>query len=125
MLEKYPLKYLEAEELASLLGLILNVLPSPGGGRSPSASPVRVSMPSMGGAMPMPIPGGAPTSSGDAGGGGGGGSPPSSSGSSPPPGQQVRIWPDKTFNRLIVFAPQSKHPEVQRLIETLDTEKPQ
>src|SRR5207249_8690473 len=119
MLEIYPLKYLEAEELASLLGLILNVQPaSPGGGRSPSASPVRVSMPSIGGAMPVPMPGGGPPSSGDSGGGGGG--PPASSGSSPPPGQQVRIWPDKTFNRLIIFAPKSKHPEVQRLIEILD-----
>src|SRR5207245_8391946 len=48
MLEIYPLKYLEAEELASLLGRILNVPPaSPGGGRSPSAAAARVCIPSL------------------------------------------------------------------------------
>jgi len=37
----------------------------------------------------------------------------------------VRIWPDKTSNRLIVSAPKTKFPEIQNLIEVLDTQKPQ
>ena len=38
---------------------------------------------------------------------------------------QVRILADKTSNRLIVTAPKSRLPEIQKLIELLDTEKPQ
>ena len=37
----------------------------------------------------------------------------------------MRIWPDKTSNRLIVSAPKSKLAEVQNLIDVLDTQKPQ
>ena len=37
----------------------------------------------------------------------------------------MKIWPDKTSNRLIVAAPKSKIPEVKKLIDLLDTEKPQ
>jgi general secretion pathway protein D len=37
----------------------------------------------------------------------------------------VRIWPDKVANRLIVAAPKSKFPDIQKLITTLDTAKPQ
>src|SRR5207244_3999901 len=39
--------------------------------------------------------------------------------------QQVRIWPDKVSNRLIVAAPKAKMPEVKKLVDLLDTEKPQ
>ncbi len=58
----------------------------------------------------------------------------SSAGSTPPPGaggsvqisaQPIRIWPDKTSNRLIVSTPQSRLPEVQKLLDLLDSEKPQ
>src|SRR5207247_1960967 len=121
MLEIYPLKYLEAEELASLLGLILNVQPaSPGGGRSPSASPVRVSMPSMGGAMPMPIPGGAPPSLGDVGGGGGGGSPPSASSCSPK--ETVEIAANDRSNSLLILSSEGNFEAIKKLATGLDTE---
>ncbi len=40
-------------------------------------------------------------------------------------GQQVRLWPDKPSNRLIISAPKSKLPEVLRLIGILDTDKPE
>ncbi len=110
----YQLKHAEAEELASLLTLIVNSQPAP-----PSS---RKSSPSRGGAvipegMSMPpgmISGPTPSPSG-----------PSPATASSPGSQGVRIWPDKTANRLIVAAPKSKWAEVQQLIETLDTEKPQ
>src|SRR5208283_2987637 len=35
------------------------------------------------------------------------------------------LWPDKPSNRLIVLAPKSKLPDVQRLVDILDTEKPE
>ena len=122
VVEFYSLKHSEAEELGALLTLILNsqpVPPSSSSSRSSSSSSRSTSSSSM---SSGPIfSGGPPPSSPE---------PPSSS--SPPPssagaqaGQQIRIWPDKTSNRLIVAAPKSKLPEVQRLIDMLDTEKPQ
>jgi len=67
--------------------------------------------------------------------GGGGGPPsPSSSGGGSPAAAgigaaisapQVRLWPDRTSNRLIVSAPKSKLVEVQRLIDILDTDQPE
>ena len=56
---------------------------------------------------------------------GGDSSPPASSGGSQggSSGQQVRLWPDKSSNRLIISAPKSKLPEVLRLIDILDTGK--
>ena len=82
----------------------------PSGGSSPSFPP---------GAMP---PGGPPSGSSSS----------SSSDSTPPSGggsqtasQQVRIWPDKVSNRLVISAPKSKLPEVMRLLDILDTDKPQ
>jgi general secretion pathway protein D len=115
MLQIYPLKYSEAEELSSLLGLILNAQAA-GGGAGNSGRP---SGPGGG----MSSPGGGPS-------GPGGG--PSMGGSSSAPGaattagtQQVRLWPDKTANRLVVSAPKSKLPEVEKLIGILDVEKPE
>src|SRR6185436_7437234 len=84
VIEFYPLKHSEAEELGNLLTLILNAQSPPPGGSSSS-----------------------------------------SSGPSAQAGNQVKIWPDKTANRLIVAAPKSKQPEIQKLVEVLDTEKPQ
>jgi len=115
----YSLKYSEADELASLLTLVLNAQSPPPS--SPTRSPV-----------PMRAPG-SPMISGPGGGPGNPGmpsSPGSDPGTSNPPGGaaaglQVRIWTDKTSNRLIVAAPKAKLAEVERLIQLLDTEKPQ
>jgi general secretion pathway protein D len=53
----------------------------------------------------------------------------SSSSSGPASGTQkdsaVKIWPDKTSNRLIIAAAKAKHAEIKELIGILDTEKPQ
>lgn len=115
--EFYSLKHAEAEELGNLLSLILNAQPAP------PSSPARATSPPVRSNSPFPgggpqLPGGSPEPS----------SPPQSAGGSPqPPGGSppVRIWPDKVSNRIIVAAQKSKFPEVQRLIDLLDTEKPQ
>ena len=119
VVEIYVLKYAEAEELGNLLTQILSA--QSGGGGSPAKS----SRSSGGGSSspspgPMP-PGGMPPMSG---GPSGGDSGPPSSGGSQAAGQQVRIWPDKVANRLVISAPKSKLPEVLRLLEVLDTDKP-
>jgi general secretion pathway protein D len=120
VIEIYALKYAEAEELGNLIGLILNAE------AAASGSAVKPP-PSGGGGRPMP-PSAGPTPEG-------GPMPPSSSsgssGSSPPASgigsqvsaPQVRIWPDRTSNRLIVSAAKSRLPEIQRLIDILDTDK--
>jgi general secretion pathway protein D len=124
--EIYLLKYADAEEVGNLIGLILNVSATgAGGGSKPSSSPSP--SPSSGDSGGMP-----PMMSGDSFPGGG---PPRPSRSSSGPtavgigsqisAPQVRIWPDRTANRLIVSAAKSKMPEVQRLIEILDTDKPE
>src|SRR5262249_40980125 len=101
--------------LASLLALILNAQAG-GGGAGNSGRPA-----GPGGGMPSP--GGGPS--------GPGGGPSSMGGSSSAPGaattgaQQVRLWPDKTANRLVVSAPKSKLPDVEKLIGILDVEKPE
>lgn len=122
-IEIYPLKYAEAEELGNLLGLILNAQAAPPGAprrSSPTPSPFPSSGPRLPGGGPVMV-GAPPTAS----------SPPPeashpspSGGGAPASGQQVRIWPDKTANRLIVSAPKSKLPEIERLIKVLDTDKP-
>ena len=109
----YSLKHADAEELGNLLSLVINAQAAtssgsqgrssspPGGGPHPASSgPATV----VGGPQPPPS------------------APPATSGGGP---QQVRIWPDKTSNRLIVAAPESKLPEIENLIEALDTDKPQ
>ena len=122
-IEIYPLKYADPDELTGILNLILNAQ-APGPGSSRRSSPSRSnSSPSMGG--PMGISFGGPPSGDSSGGGSSSDPPPSSSSSAPSAGQQVRIWPDKPSNRLVVFAPKSKLTEVARLIEVLDTEKPE
>lgn len=95
IVEIFPVKHLEAQDLSDLLTLILNQQPG---------NP---------GATAQPNKPGPPQSSG-----------PSASPSASGPNQQIRLWPDKISNRLIVSAPQSKMPEVAELIETLDVEKP-
>ena len=113
-IETYPVKHGDAEEIGNLLNLILNS--QSGGG---SASPARTPKPS---AIPVPAgspapPAGPPPSVSD--------SPPASGGATSTPGSQVRIWSDKSANRLIIAAPRSKLTEIQRLLAVLDTDKPQ
>jgi type II secretion system protein D len=128
----YPVKNTDAEELANLLGLILNgsaagAAPS---GRAPSAG--------SGGGGGGPSPGGSPGGPGGmmAGMPGGPSHGPSSGGPSSggpsAPGigteisaPQVRLWPDKAANRLIVSAPKPRLEQVERLVAILDVEKPQ
>jgi general secretion pathway protein D len=132
----YPLKHSDAEEVGNLIGLILNAAssasasggraPSGSGGGGPSSSPGGPSGGPGGespGGMMAGLPGGMP----------GGRPSPGGSSSSAPAGPgignqvtvpQVRIWPDRVANRLIVSAAKSRLPEVERLVEILDAEKP-
>jgi type II secretion system protein D len=118
----FPLKFADAEEVGTVIGLILNVT-APGGAitkpssSSGESSPPPMSMPGPMG-MPGPMQGGGRQSSG-------GGSSPSAGIGSTVSAPQVRLWPDRTANRLIVSAPKSKLVEVERLLEILDTDQPQ
>jgi type II secretion system protein D len=135
----YPLKHTDAEEVGNLISLILN------GSSSASASSGRASSSGSGGGGPA-ASSGSPPSGGPGGespggmiagapGGPPGGRPsPGGSSTSAPSGPgigsqvtapQVRIWPDRVANRLIVSAAKSRLPEVERLVEILDTEKPE
>lgn len=127
VIEIYPLKYAEAENLANLIGLILNPQTAGSGsaGKSSSggaSSPPGVSARSSGG-PPMPgggppMPGGGPLPSG-------GDVPPSGGSSASTSPQSIRLWADKIANRLIVSAPKSRLPELERLLKVLDTDKPE
>ena len=99
VIQFYPLKNSDAEEVGNLITLVLNAQPSSGG--KPAGQP------SGGPMMPPGMPASPPS--------------PSGGGSAAP---QVRIWPDKSSNRLIVAAPKSRLTEVQNLIDLLDTDKP-
>lgn len=112
LVEILPLQHADAEELGSLISLILNAQPGGGSSSSSSGSSSRSS------GMPPGMPPGMSMSIS---------SPPSSSGSTPPPsgGQAVRIWPDRTANRLVVSTPRARLPEVRRLVEILDRDKPE
>ena len=118
VVEILNLKHADAEELGSLLTLILNSQAgnptsssggsSGSGGSSSRSSRNGMSFPPgimMGGGNDSPPPGG-----------GGGGVTPGS-------GSVARIWPDRTANRLIVSTAKSKLPEVHRLLDILDTDK--
>lgn len=107
----YPLKFLQAQELANLLNLVLSNQPGPttsGRARSSSTASRPSGMPP--GVMIMPSPSPSPA---------GGSASPSAT-----PAGEVRFWPDNTSNRLIVSAPKDRVAEVEALIESLDTEKP-
>ncbi|HAV65200.1 MAG TPA: hypothetical protein DCY13_22865 [Verrucomicrobiales bacterium] len=110
----YQLKYLQAQELANLLNLVLSNQPGPttssSRSRASSSSSSRSSMPpGMPPGMSVPQP-----------------STPSGGSSTPSVAAngEVRFWPDNTSNRLIVAAPKDRVAEVEELIESLDTEKP-
>jgi type II secretion system protein D len=120
-IEFFPLKYSEAEELSILLSAVLNAQSMPA---STPGKPVYSSRSSSSSQRSFnPFMDGPDFSS-------------SSSSSSQPSGpsststtaaaaNQVKIWPDKVSNRLIVGAQKSKMPEIKKLIDLLDTEKPQ
>lgn len=119
VIEFYSLQHSEAEELGTLLMLILNSQPAPPS--APSPSPRTFSSRSSSSFPPGFSPGVSFESSSS--------SPTPSSSSSGAASQssalQVKIWPDKISNRLIVAAQKSKLPEIKRLIDLLDAEKPQ
>lgn len=122
IIEFFSLKYSEAEELGNLLSLILNSQPAPPSSPSPPprTPPSRITS-SSSSFPPGVFPGGNPESSpmppppGN----------PSAGGAAQSSAAQVKIWPDKISNRLIVAAQKSKLPEIKRLVDLLDTEKPQ
>jgi type II secretion system protein D len=114
-LQIYQVKNGDAEELGNLIGLIMNAPAASAGSSSrPSSGPSGRNMP---GPMGGPVSFGGPPS-GDS--GGGGPSPASSPGATVP---GMRIWPDKTSNRLVVSAPKARLVEFERLLLVLDTEK--
>ncbi len=122
VVEFFSLKFSEAEELGNLLSLILNAQPAP------PSSPSRSSSSPSSSRSSSPFPGGPSSGSMEM----SSSSPPPPSGSSSSSGggsaggaTSVKIWPDKVSNRLIVAAQRSKLPEIKKLIELLDTEKPQ
>ncbi len=119
VIEIRPLKHADAEELANLLGLILGAQAG-GGPSAPKSSSSSSSGPSFPPGV-SPPPGGPSGPSGGSPGGGSGAA--ASGGGSQGGGQQVRLWPDKSANRIIISAPKSKLPEVLHLIDTLDTGK--
>ncbi len=111
----FQLKYAEAEELGTLIGLIMNAPVTSSGVVPGNARPSGGSR-NSGNPFPMPSP--------DMGGSGGDGNKASSAGASQASAPQVRLWPDRTSNRIIVSAAKAKMTEVERLVEILDTEKP-
>lgn len=115
--EFLPLKHGDAEDVASLLGQILNaqvnIQPAAPSSSSSSRSSSSRMPPGFSGPMMMsessPAP--SPTPSG-----------PTSTGN---PTSSIKIWPDRTSNQLIVVAPKAKLDEIKKLLEILDTDKPQ
>jgi general secretion pathway protein D len=116
VVELYPLKHAEANQLANLLSLILNSKPAP---PSSSSSPTRRPSSSRSSLPPGIVlpPGVNPPTDNS--------SSPSPSQPSSSPGDSIRLWSDNTANRLIVAAPRSRLTEVEELIHILDQEKPQ
>ena len=102
----YPLKHLEAQEMANLLNMVLSGQAMPASAPSSNRSTRSSSRSSFPPGFPMP------SSSND------GGS------TAVTPSGEVRFWPDSNSNRLIVSAPKSEFSRIEELIETLDTEKP-
>ncbi len=117
-IEIIPLKHGEPEALSNLIGLILNAQSGGGGGGGGGGGSAGPSSPRGPPGMPG-MPGGSPSPSPSPAGGGAGAGAGGASGAS-----QVRIWPDRNGNRLIVSAPGSRLAEVRKLVALLDTDKP-
>lgn len=115
--EFLPLKHGDAEDVALLLGQILNaqVNTQPQTPSSSSSSSSRSSSSGMppGFRGPMVEASSSPSAAP---------SGPTSAGS---PSSPIKIWPDRTSNQLIVVAPKAKLEEIKKLLEVLDTDKPQ
>lgn len=114
--EFFQLKHGEADEIAAMLGQILNAQINVGTGASSGSSSSSSSSRRPDGMPPgmmMPTPSPQPSSSG---------APAQPSGNAASP---IKIWPDRIANQLIVAAPKSKMPEVKELLATLDADKPQ
>lgn len=107
----YAMKHADAEELGSLISLIINAQPGNpvSAYKAPSGGSRMVSSFNQGMVM-MDSP---PSSSGG------------NSGPTPGSGTTVKIWPDKAANRIIVSCAKAKLPEVERLLDILDTDKPE
>jgi general secretion pathway protein D len=105
IIEVIPLRYAQADEVSTLVGLIING--ASGGGGAPARPPP----PSPGGPSPMAGPAG-------------GSGPTPASFSAPGGSGEVRVWPDKTGNRLIISTPRSRLQDVRKLVEILDRQKP-
>jgi type II secretion system protein D len=116
VIEIYPLKHAEAEDVANLLTQILSA--QSGGGQTgrPSRSSSGGSSSSSSTPPGVPSPGSSSSPGSDSA---------SSSAGGPPAGPQARIWPDKAANRLVISAPKSKLPDILRLLAVLDTDKSQ
>jgi type II secretion system protein D len=117
--EFLPLKHGDAEDVALLLGQILNAQVNMQPQSSSSSSGSRSSSSGMPSGMrmsgPMMVESSSPSPSPSASG-------PTSTGN---PSSPIKIWPDRTSNQLIVVAPKAKIEEIKKLLEVLDTDKPQ
>jgi type II secretion system protein D len=115
--EFLPLKHGDAEDVAALLGQILNAQVNSQPQSSSSSSSSHLSSSGMPPGMrngPMMVESSPPPSSSSSG--------PTSTGN---PNSSIKIWPDRTSNQLIVVAPKAKIAEIKNLLEILDTDKPQ
>jgi type II secretion system protein D len=118
-IEFFKVKHADVDEITTLLTQILNAqppAPKSSSSSGPTPGPSGPSSSRSSGPMPMPGPSGPP--------------------SGPPPGQpsagpavagtgggQVKIWPDKNANQLIVSAPKSRIQEIRDLLAVLDVER--
>jgi type II secretion system protein D len=114
--EFLPLKHGDAEDVAALLGQILNaqVNSQPQSSSSSSRSSSSGMPPGFRGGGPMMVESSPPPSPAPSG--------PTSTGNQT---SAIKIWPDRTSNQLIVVAPKAKIAEIKNLLEILDTDKPQ
>lgn len=115
--EFFPLKFGEADDVAALLGQILNAQVTTQPSSAPSSSSSSSSRSSnrppfmMGDSMPMLSP--SPSS---------GSSAPTTTGNA---SAAIKIWPDRGANQLIIVAPQDKMAEIKHYLGVLDAPKPQ
>ena len=105
IIEIFPLKYLDATATASLVSRLYAATAGNSGGDASGGGSSRGGSSRGGSSRGGPPPSGAPPAAG------GGAS-------------NVRIFPDRAANRLVVTAPQEEMSRIRSLIERLDTQKP-
>jgi type II secretion system protein D len=119
----FTLKYLEANDLAGLLNLVLNNKPGTPSSSRPSAPSSSSSssrrIVSNGRVISISGPNSSPPSGSHPGPGAGAPAPSDLGGE-----LAIRLWPDINSNRLIVSAPKARLGEIEELIKVLDVEKP-